>query len=118
MNRLLLLVCPASRIRGALLSALSLSCFSGVVLQVQADDQSIPRSAVQQALVNPRTIRLPVIEGKDIRFTRLSTENGLSQTRVSQIVQDDQGFMWFGTQYGLNRYDGYKFKIFKHEPGR
>jgi PAS domain S-box-containing protein len=35
-----------------------------------------------------------------------------------QIVQDDQGFMWFGSQYGLNRYDGYKFKVFKHEPGR
>jgi len=34
-----------------------------------------------------------------------------------QIVQDDQGFMWFGSQYGLNRYDGYKFKVFKHEPG-
>jgi PAS domain S-box-containing protein len=33
-------------------------------------------------------------------------------------VQDDQGFMWFGSQYGLNRYDGYKFKVFKHEPGR
>lgn len=36
---------------------------------------------------------------------------------MAQIVQDDKGFMWFGTQYGLNRYDGYKFKIFKHEPG-
>jgi len=35
-----------------------------------------------------------------------------------QIVQDDQGFMWFGSQYGLNRYDGYTFKVFKHEPGR
>jgi len=53
-----------------------------------------------------------------IRFTRLSTEDGLSQTRVTQIVRDDQGFMWFGSQYGLNRYDGYKFKVFKHEPGR
>jgi ligand-binding sensor domain-containing protein/signal transduction histidine kinase len=34
-----------------------------------------------------------------------------------QIVQDNLGFMWFGTQYGLNRYDGYKFKVFAHEPG-
>ncbi len=32
--------------------------------------------------------------------------------------RNDLGFMWFGTQYGLNRFDGYKFKIFKHEPGR
>src|SRR6266550_4164168 len=71
-----------------------------------------------QAQVDKQTIRIPVIDGKGLRFTRFSTENGLSQTRVSQIVQDDQGFMWFGTQYGLNRYDGYKFRVFKHEPGR
>jgi ligand-binding sensor domain-containing protein len=72
---------------------------------------------VRQAHVNPHTIILPLVDAKDIRFTRLSTEDGLSQTMVWQIVQDDQGFMWFGSQYGLNRYDGYKFKVFKHEPG-
>ena len=61
-------------------------------------------------------IRLPVVNSKGLRFSRLTTENGLSQTRVAQIVQDDQGFMWFGTQYGLNRYDGYDFKLFVHDP--
>jgi ligand-binding sensor domain-containing protein len=73
---------------------------------------------VRQAHADPRTITLPVVDGKGIRFTRLSTEEGLSQTKVSQIVQDDQGFIWFGSQYGLNRHDGYKFKVFKYEPGR
>jgi ligand-binding sensor domain-containing protein/signal transduction histidine kinase len=73
---------------------------------------------VRQAQVDPQTITLPVVDGKGIRFTRLSTDEGLSQTRVIQIVQDNQGFMWFGSQYGINRYDGYKFKVFKHEPGR
>ncbi len=68
--------------------------------------------------MDPRTVTLPVVDGKGIRFTRLSTDEGLSQTRVIQIAQDDQGFMWFGSQYGINRYDGYKFKVFKHEPGR
>jgi signal transduction histidine kinase/CheY-like chemotaxis protein/ligand-binding sensor domain-containing protein len=63
-------------------------------------------------------VRLPIIDQRDIRFKRLSTIDGLSQTKVSSILQDDQGFLWFGTQYGLNRYDGYKFKLFKHEPGR
>jgi ligand-binding sensor domain-containing protein/signal transduction histidine kinase len=57
-----------------------------------------------------------VIAGTDIRFYRTATGDGLSQIRVSQIVQDDQGFMWFGTQYGLNRYDGYKVKVFLHDP--
>ena len=83
----------------------------------RSGDRSINSGVVPQAHVDPHTIILPVVDGKDIRFTRLSTENGLSQTKVSQIVQDDQGYMWFGSQYGLNRYDGYKFKLFKHEPG-
>jgi signal transduction histidine kinase/ligand-binding sensor domain-containing protein len=71
---------------------------------------------VQQAHVDPRTVRMPVISGRDTRFTRLSTTEGLSQIKVSEIVQDDQGFMWFGTQYGLNRFDGYNFKVFVHDP--
>ncbi len=75
-------------------------------------------AAVTQAHVDPRVIRLPVVDGRNIRFTRLSTADGLSQTRVAQIVQDDRGFMWFGTQYGLNRYDGYKFKVFVHDSRR
>jgi len=53
-----------------------------------------------------RSVRMPAIDGDDIRFSRLSTAQGLSQTQVAQIVQDDQGFVWFGTQYGLDRYDG------------
>jgi ligand-binding sensor domain-containing protein/signal transduction histidine kinase len=57
-----------------------------------------------------------VVDANDIVFSRLASNTGLSQARVSHIVQDDQGFMWFGTQYGLNRYDGYKFKVFAHDP--
>ncbi|MBC8167790.1 MAG: hypothetical protein H7Y20_18210 [Bryobacteraceae bacterium] len=60
---------------------------------------------------------MPVTEGTDIRFRRVSNPQNLSQVRVDQIVQDEQGFMWFGTWNGLNRYDGYKFKVFKHEAG-
>jgi PAS domain S-box-containing protein len=80
------------------------------------DDQAVNLGVVRQADVEYRTITLPVADGKGIRFTRLSTADGLSQTKVNQIVQDDQGFMWFGTQYGLNRYDGYNFKLFVHDP--
>jgi signal transduction histidine kinase/ligand-binding sensor domain-containing protein len=63
------------------------------------------------------TVRVPIVEGRDIRFRRLSNPQNLSHVRVESIVQDTQGFMWFGTWNGLNRYDGYKFKVFKHEPG-
>jgi ligand-binding sensor domain-containing protein/signal transduction histidine kinase len=61
---------------------------------------------------------LPLIDGDDLRFTRLSTAQGLSQTRVDHIVQDDRGFMWFATQYGVNRYDSYSYKIFTHDAAR
>ena len=63
----------------------------------------------------PRVVRLPIAEGKDIRFTHLSTEEGLSQSRVDHILQDAQGFLWIGTYNGLNRYDGYRFEHYKPE---
>ena len=65
--------------------------------------------------VDTATIRLPVVDGKDIRFARISSSQGLYQLRVSDFVQDDQGFIWFGTLNGLFRYDGYNFKVFKHD---
>ncbi|NQZ05793.1 MAG: response regulator [Algicola sp.] len=54
--------------------------------------------------------------GPSIRFDHLSIEDGLSQNSVMSILQDHQGFLWFATQDGLNRYDGYSFKIFRHNP--
>src|SRR3989442_9859466 len=52
-----------------------------------------------------------------ISIDRISQESGLSQAQVQSIVQDQQGFMWFGTLDGLNRFDGYQTKIFKHVGG-
>ncbi|MDP9081191.1 MAG: ATP-binding protein [Bacteroidota bacterium] len=49
------------------------------------------------------------------QFSRLNIENGLSNNRVICIYKDVKGFMWFGTKSGLNRYDGYNFKVFKHD---
>jgi PAS domain S-box-containing protein len=51
-----------------------------------------------------------------LRFAHLTTDNGLSQNRVFAILQDRQGFMWFATRDGLNRYDGNSFVVFKHNP--
>ncbi len=51
-----------------------------------------------------------------VRFENISLAHGLSQILVNAITQDAQGFMWFGTQDGLNRYDGYNFEIFKYNP--
>jgi len=54
--------------------------------------------------------------GQSIRFNHLTVENGLSNNVVNTVIQDQTGFMWFATEDGLNRYDGYIFKIFRHDP--
>ena len=48
-----------------------------------------------------------------IKFSRLTIKDGLSQSTVNCILQDNQGYIWTGTQAGLNRFDGYHFKIYK-----
>ncbi len=53
---------------------------------------------------------------KGLKFSHLSTNQGLSQNEVYCILQDRKGFMWFGTAAGLNRYDGYQFIVYKHNP--
>ncbi|MDZ7723054.1 MAG: two-component regulator propeller domain-containing protein [candidate division KSB1 bacterium] len=51
---------------------------------------------------------------KNLRFTHLSTADGLSRSHVTCSSQDARGFMWFGTSNGLNRYDGYDFSIYTY----
>ena len=52
----------------------------------------------------------------DLQFGHIGTDAGLSQSNVTCILQDSRGFMWFGTQDGLNRYDGYRFTVYKNDP--
>ena len=51
-----------------------------------------------------------------LRFGQLTTKDGLSNDTIWGIAQDNQGFMWFGTFDGLNRYDGNDFKLYRHDP--
>jgi len=48
-------------------------------------------------------------------FQHFSSTDGLSQNQVLSIFQDQKGFMWFGTLEGLNRFDGYEFKVYHHQ---
>ncbi|HJU74712.1 MAG TPA: two-component regulator propeller domain-containing protein, partial [Gemmatimonadaceae bacterium] len=58
----------------------------------------------------------PVSAQERVTFRHLTIADGLSQNAVSAIMQDRRGFMWFGTKDGLNRYDGYQFVVFRHDP--
>jgi ligand-binding sensor domain-containing protein/signal transduction histidine kinase len=51
----------------------------------------------------------------EIKFEHLGMTEGLSNNMVYCAAQDERGFMWFGTQNGLNRYDGYSFTLFNHD---
>lgn len=52
---------------------------------------------------------------QNLRFEHLGIDEGLSQSNVICILQDSRGLMWFGTRDGLNKYDGYKFTVYKNK---
>ncbi len=52
----------------------------------------------------------------DYRFHNLSIDDGLSNSGISNIIQDSLGYIWVATSEGLNRYDGYTFKVYKNDP--
>jgi len=54
------------------------------------------------------------ISAQELQFNQISTNQGLSQGTVNCIIKDSQGFIWIGTNDGLNKYDGYEFKIYRH----
>lgn len=61
-----------------------------------------------------------MVVAQSYQFKHLEVSDGLSNNSVNTICKDRDGFMWFGTTTGLNRYDGYTFKIYQHaenDPG-
>ena len=59
---------------------------------------------------------ISVIRAQEHYFKHFHVENGLSNNSVGCSLQDKNGFLWFGTINGLNRFDGYRFKIFRNDP--
>lgn len=94
----MLVFTTARRARLLRYALLLLLCMSGIFAL------SLPASAAQRSL----------------RFERLSVDDGLSQHSVINILQDRQGFIWFGTQGGLHRFDGYRMTVYRNntdDPG-
>ncbi len=65
----------------------------------------------------PGTVSASAFQPTTMRFDRLSVADGLSQSSVMAIVQDESGFLWFATESGLDRYDGFTFKHYRHQRG-
>lgn len=88
--------------------------FSGCVTSVPTNEADINSNASNSDGKPDSAIQnFDIPYGKNIRFEQISLDQGLSQSVVNVIMQDSQGFIWVGTDDGLNRYDGYNFKIFK-----
>ena len=49
-------------------------------------------------------------------FKQFTDADGLSQSTIFAMIQDQQGYLWLGTIYGLNRYDGYQFRVYVNDP--
>lgn len=71
------------------------------------------RGAVILAILTPFLL---FSQSRQFKFHQFTIDQGLSQSSVNTIAQDHQGYMWFGTQDGLNRFDGYTFKVYRHIP--
>jgi hypothetical protein len=57
-----------------------------------------------------------ILQAQNLKFEHISVEQGLSNAIVNCILQDHQGFIWFATDDGLNKYDGYKIMTYRHDP--
>ena len=86
------------------------SCGNPVPVSIPSPLVATSTQIAQEASIPAQISSAPAL---NIRFMRIGVSGGLSQSVVNCIMQDQQGFLWFGTQDGLNRYDGYSFKIFR-----
>lgn len=81
----------------------------------------MPRGPILNTMVSVWILALITLStpiyGNDnpLRLRRYSLNEGLSQASISALAQDQQGYLWIGTQDGLNRFDGYQFKVFRHQ---
>ncbi len=78
--------------------------------------RAMPCGLVVSLVVGSLVLLVPAGNAQDLRFEQITTADGLSNASVTSLAQDHEGFMWIGTQEGLNKYDGYDFEVFRHHP--
>ncbi len=87
-----------------------------LIVACVAQDTAVPMPPFDTTRQAETAATFPRKITTDLKFEHLGLEEGLSQSSIYGIAQDKQGFMWFGTEDGLNRYDGYDFIVYKPKP--
>lgn len=80
--------------------------------------QIIFYKTIARTFIAAAILALPFAGGaqnKSLKFEHIGISAGISQINITCVFQDSYGFMWFGTRDGLNRYDGYKFTIYRYD---
>jgi len=106
---------PARALSGVFLIVFIFLTTSCIGAATPTTEQPPSNSSPEQVAELPASVP-NISPGQHLRFETISLEQGLSQSTVFCMLQDSQGFMWFGTEDGLNKYDGYNFTIYKHDP--
>ncbi|MCW8833718.1 MAG: hypothetical protein OQK03_10395, partial [Colwellia sp.] len=71
-------------------------------------------ACIHTAIAETLSQQITYSENEQLKFSQLSTTDGLSNSNVFGITQDHQGFIWFATEDGLNRFDGNNFVTYRH----
>jgi signal transduction histidine kinase/ligand-binding sensor domain-containing protein len=95
-----------------LFSSLLMGCGNSAAVTLPNEEAISPNDPTREESTQ-RSIPLIL---DNIKFKHLSVEAGLTHSTVNCILQDRKGFLWFGTDDGLNKYDGYSFTAYKHNP--
>ncbi len=103
------------------------SSYSGIDCSIRVAEAGISRPVlirrhpllplIALILVCPQFFLQAAVEDRQARFQRFGGLDGLPQNRINAILQDRPGYMWFGCQSGLFRFDAYRFVAFQHRPG-
>jgi len=113
------LVTPLRTILGLLITVVLLTAACGDSSTPSLPEPATEPSTVPAAAALASGIADPALspaKGQSLNFERISVKHGLSHSTVNCILQDTKGFMWFGTDDGLNKYDGYSVTVYKHNP--
>ncbi len=62
-------------------------------------------------------IVVTTVTAQEVRFEQVTVDDGLSNDTITAVLEDSRGYLWAGTLSGLNRYDGYGVRVYRHIPG-